>query len=124
LLSRARQLRISPDDTVATVTEFTSESIYQAYRQFVFPRLKSAELKSLQIIVGGGGAKNPVLMRSLREKTGCEVLTHADFGIDNKAKEALAFAILGYETLQGRPSNVPRATGAKRPAVLGKIAQP
>lgn len=123
-ISRAKQLRISAEDVVATVTEFTCESICQAYRRFVFPKLNGNERKFLQIIVGGGGAKNPVLMKSLKQKTGCEVLTHEDFGIDNKAKEALAFAILGYETMQGRPSNVPGATGAARPAVLGKIAQP
>jgi anhydro-N-acetylmuramic acid kinase len=49
------------------------------------------------------------------------LFTHEDFGIANDAKEALAFAILAHETLLGRPSNVPNATGARRAVVLGKI---
>ena len=60
--------------------------------------------------------------RMLAERIGAgELLTHEDFGIANAAKEALAFAILAHETLRGRPSNVPSATGARRCVVLGKI---
>jgi anhydro-N-acetylmuramic acid kinase len=51
-----------------------------------------------------------------------ELLTHEDFGIGNSEKEALAFAILAFQTLQGLPGNVPSATGARHPVVLGKIA--
>jgi anhydro-N-acetylmuramic acid kinase len=76
----------------------------------------------LQIILGGGGAKNKVLRQMLKENIGCgELFTHEDFGVPNAAKEALAFAILAHETLAGRPSNVPSATGARRAVVLGKI---
>ena len=58
----------------------------------------------------------------LAERIGCgRLLTHEDFGIANAAKEALAFAILAYETLNHRPNNVPSATGADKPVVLGKI---
>jgi anhydro-N-acetylmuramic acid kinase len=64
-------------------------------------------------------------MRWLTERfTPVRVKTHADFGLPNDAKEAVAFAILSYETLGGRASNMPGATGAASPAVLGKIALP
>ena len=117
----ARKLRMKSEDIVATATAFTAESIADAYRRFVFPKLKPDKLKRLQIILGGGGAKNPTLRKMLQERVAAaEIYTHEDFGIDNSAKEALAFAILAHETLQGNPSNVPSATGSKRSAVLGK----
>ncbi len=118
----ARRLRLRPEDMVATATAFTAASIAEAYRRFVFPKLKAAELDRLQIILGGGGAQNPTLRSMLARQIGVgELCTHEDFGIANSAKEALAFAILAHETLRGRPGNVPAATGARRAAVLGKI---
>jgi 1,6-anhydro-N-acetylmuramate kinase len=63
-------------------------------------------------------------MRRLAERVspgGGELVTSQSYGIDPDAKEAIAFAVLGYETLRGRPANVPRATGASRLAVLGAI---
>ena len=77
------------------------------------------------VIVGGGGARNPELVGRLAERLAPARLTRTeDFGIDGGAKEGLAFAVMGYETLAGRPSNVPSATGASRPAVQGKICWP
>ena len=122
MLASARRLRLRPEDIVATVTAFTAATIADAYRRFVFLKLKTGERGALQIILGGGGAKNPTLRRMLAERIGVgELLTHEDFGTANAAKEALAFAILAHETLLGKPSNVPTATGARRAAVLGKI---
>ena len=122
LLASARRLRLRTEDVVATATAFTAASIADAYRRFVFPKLRQAELARLQVILGGGGAMNPTLRRMLGEQIGVgELLTHEDLGISNTAKEALAFAILAYETLSGNPSNVPSATGARRAAILGKI---
>ena len=122
MLASARRLRLRPEDTVATATAFTAETIAGAYRRFVFPKLKASEHGALQIILGGGGAKNPTLRDMLARRIGVGALfTHEDFGIANDAKEALAFAILAHETLLGRPSNVPNATGARRAVVLGKI---
>jgi anhydro-N-acetylmuramic acid kinase len=124
LLRVARRLRLNDQDTVASATALTAESIAQAYRRFVFPRLKVREMSRLQIILGGGGAKNPTLVNMLGERSSQlqpEILTHEDFGINNSAKEALAFAMLSHETLAQRPSNVPGATGARNPVVLGKI---
>lgn len=120
-LLTARKLRLKREDLVATATAFTAETIADAYRRFAFPKLMLDGVKELQIILGGGGAKNPVLRAMLTQRLGGEIYTHEDFGIDNSAKEALAFAILAHETLQGKPSNVPAATGARRPMVLGKV---
>ncbi len=122
VLKWGRRFRLSDVDLIATVTAFTAASIADAYDRFVFPKLLRRTKARLQIILGGGGAKNPVLRRALTAAVnGAEVLTHEDFGIANEAKEALAFAILAHETLLGRPSNLPSATGARRPVVLGKI---
>jgi anhydro-N-acetylmuramic acid kinase len=121
-LASARRLRLSPEDMVATATAFTAATIADAYERFVFPKLAARDRGALQIILGGGGAKNPTLRRMLAARIGVgQLLTHEDFGIANAAKEALAFAILAHETMLGNPANVPSATGARRAAVLGKI---
>jgi anhydro-N-acetylmuramic acid kinase len=125
VLASARRMRLREADLVATATAFTAASIAEAYQRFVFPKLTKAERAKLQIILGGGGAMNTALRRMLEGRVpSAEWRTHEDFGIANAAKEALAFAILAYETLRGRPSNVPNATGASHPVVLGKIVGP
>jgi anhydro-N-acetylmuramic acid kinase len=122
VLASARRWRLRDEDVIATATAYTAATMAEAYRRFVFPRLDAKERGRLQIILGGGGAKNPELRRQLSQRLGAgALLTHEDFGIANAAKEALAFAILAHETLLGRPANVPRATGARRAVVLGKI---
>jgi anhydro-N-acetylmuramic acid kinase len=122
LLASAHRLRLKPEDLVATATAFTAATIAEAYRCTIFPKLTARTRDSLEIILGGGGAKNPTLRRMLAERVGAgQWFTHEDFGIANAAKEALAFAILAHETLLGQPGNVPSATGASRAAVLGKI---
>jgi len=122
-LFQARRLRLSDACIVATTTEFTAASIASAYRRFILPRLNARELNGLQMILGGGGVKNPTLVRMLFEHIGVGMLcAHEDFGIPSSAKEPLAFAILAHETLLGRPGNVPSVTGARRALVLGKIA--
>ena len=100
-------------DLMATLNLLTARSMAQGIQRFI------GEVDEL--IVGGGGARNKVLMDNLkREMGGVPVLTLGDIGVDGDHKEALAFAMLGNETLHGRPGNVPRATGASMPAVLGK----
>jgi len=122
LMRDARRRRLTEEDMVATVTALTAASIADSYRRFVLPKLRLGQREQLQIILGGGGAKNPVLRDMLQELVGgAQIFTHEDFGIANEAKEALAFAILAHQTLLGRPSNVPSATGAEGPVVLGKI---
>ncbi len=111
----------SKPDVVATATALTAKSIADAIRRFVLPRQKSYR----DLIVSGGGAKNPTLMAMLRreiETLGLELRFSDEFGIPAEAKEAVAFALLAYETWNRRPSNVPSATGAKRTAILGKIS--
>lgn len=104
------------DDLLATLTRFTAEAIARSYRELL-PALPD------EIYVSGGGALNPTLMRHLAEALApVPVLTTAALGIDPKAKEALAFAVLANETLFGHPGNVPAATGAAGPRVLGKIS--
>ncbi len=77
------------------------------------------------MIVSGGGAKNPTLMSMLRREIaplGISLHFSDEFGLPAQAKEAVAFALLAFETWHRRPSNVPSATGAKRAAILGKIS--
>ena len=79
------------------------------------------------MIASGGGTRNPVLMawlaNELRE-LGLKLRSSDEFGIPSEAKEAVAFAVLAFETWNRRPANMPSATGAKRVAVLGKISYP
>jgi anhydro-N-acetylmuramic acid kinase len=122
VLRTAKRLDLPDEDIVATVTAFTAASIAEAYRRFIFPGIEPAELSRLEIILSGGGAKNLTLRRMLGERLESGTfLTQQELGFNSDAKEALAFAILAYHTLLGKPSNVPSATGARRPVVLGKI---
>jgi anhydro-N-acetylmuramic acid kinase len=108
-------------DVVATATALTARSIVNAAQRFVLPRQKSYR----ELIVSGGGAKNPTLMAMLRSELtplAIQLRTSDEFGIPSEAKEAVAFAVLAYETWHQRPSNVPSATGARRAAILGKIS--
>jgi anhydro-N-acetylmuramic acid kinase len=87
---------------------------------FVLPKTKVH-----QLIVSGGGANNPLIYSVLSEfyqHNGIEVMKSSHFGIPIDAKEAFAFALLAYETFHHRPSNLPSATGAHGPAILGKIS--
>jgi len=115
LLARARKRGIAPLDILATVTAFTARSIADAYRRHLPAPVD-------EIILCGGGARNRTLVRMLEEAVApAKVLRTDDLGIDADAKEAVSFAILAYATLLGIPSNVPAATGAGKPVILGKI---
>lgn len=110
------------EDAIATATALTSESIARAFVDFVRPKLKREV--QVEYIVSGGGAKNTALMNMLRQKLeplGCSLMQSGDAGIPVDAKEAVAFALLAYYTWHRHPANVPSATGAKRPAILGQI---
>jgi len=115
LYKDARRRGIRPYDILATVTAFTAKSIVRAYEPFLPGRVDD-------IVLCGGGARNATLVRLLADAVApARVMLTDDLGIDADAKEAVSFAILAYETICGRPSNVPSATGARRPSVLGKI---
>jgi anhydro-N-acetylmuramic acid kinase len=118
-------------DVVATATALSARSIAHAVRRCVLPKFVSPategrrENHAHQIIVSGGGAKNPTLIAMLRDAIaplGMSLRFSDEFGIPAEAKEAVAFALLAHETWHRRASNVPSATGAKRPAILGKIS--
>ena len=105
-------------DVIATLTAFTAHSIARAVTEFVLPRQQP-----LEMLVSGGGVHNPVLMMHLKHLLPMmAVRPLSDFGIDPDAKEALLFAILANETIHGNPNNLPGATGAQWPVVLGKIS--
>ena len=77
-----------------------------------------------EVFVSGGGTHNPTLMRMLRKALDpIPVMETTEVGLDVDAKEAIAFAVMAYETAHARPSNVPMATGAKRSVILGKLTQ-
>lgn len=117
VIEAAERMGVYGSDLVATVTAFTARSIAYSYREFLEPISKVDE-----VIVGGGGALNRCLMKMLVEELeGVKVSTHEDYGIPAQAKEPLAIAILANETISGNFNNIPRATGAERRVVMGKI---
>jgi anhydro-N-acetylmuramic acid kinase len=121
-VARFRKLcgRAAKQDVIATATALTAKSIGLALRRFVFTGAKYHDY-----VVAGGGAKNPTLLRMIADelKPLRLELRHSDeFGVPAEAKEAIAFAVLAYQTWRRKPGNVPSATGAKRPAILGKVS--
>lgn len=108
--------RLSLDDGCATLCAFTVATLCDSLALYG---------PAAPLVVGsGGGMRNPVLVAMLERRLaagGGTLRASGAFGVDPDAKEALAFAVLAYETLRGRPANVPQATGAGRPAVLGAI---
>ncbi|MEO7083996.1 MAG: anhydro-N-acetylmuramic acid kinase [Gemmatimonadaceae bacterium] len=109
----------SPDaraeDIVATATLLTARSIADAYRRFM-PEPVS------EVLLSGGGAKNTTLVRMLRDAIApIELLDFAERYFDGEAKEAVAFALLAYLHVNAEPANLPRATGARGPRILGKL---
>ena len=117
ILALGRRHRAASNDLIRCVTLFTPLSIADALQRFVLPRTKIS-----QLIVSGGGAHNPLILAQLAALLpGIELLTTAALGVPEAAKEAYAFALLAYETFHRRPSNLPSATGARGPAILGKV---
>ena len=103
-------------DLITTATAFTPAAIVAGIKRFVPFRVD-------EVIVSGGGAHNPRMLAYLQAfLPEARLRTSSEFGIDVDAKEAIAFAILAYETWNRRPSNLPSATGARHPVVLGKVS--
>jgi anhydro-N-acetylmuramic acid kinase len=138
LLALGKRHHARPNDLIRAATIFTALSIVDALNRFVLPKTKIH-----QLIISGGGAQNPLIVTQLQAALGnhvvgarhaapqvrtmstftkIEVLPSSKFGVPEDAKEAFAFALMAYETFQHRPSNIPSATGARRPAILGKIS--
>jgi anhydro-N-acetylmuramic acid kinase len=119
VLSWGKRHRATMEDLIRTATVFTSLSIADAFRRFVLPRARVDEL-----IVAGGGARNPLLMAQLAAGLPeIEIAPASEFGIPAEAKEAFAFAVLAYEAYYGRANNLPSATGARHAAVMGKLVR-
>ena len=104
---------LTTEDGAATLTALTAQTVAEAVRAVAPPA---------RVLVSGGGARNPAVMAALAERLpGYSVETTDEMKLPVDAKEAIAFALLGFETLRGRPANLPRVTGARAPAVLGAI---
>ncbi len=124
--------RADHHDVIATATALTARSIGVAVRDIVLPtdadNLPPASRwpsRYRQFVVSGGGTRNTTLMRMIREELAplkIQVRTTDDFGMPSAAKEAVAFALLAYQTWRHLPSNIPSATGATRSVILGKIS--
>jgi anhydro-N-acetylmuramic acid kinase len=118
VLALGKKHRAKPADLIRAATIFTALSVVDALNRFVLPKTKIH-----QLVVSGGGAHNPLLVAQLSAAlSNIEIFPSSRAGIVEDAKEAFAFALLAYETWHNRPSNLPSATGARGPAVLGKIS--
>ncbi|MBD3225431.1 MAG: anhydro-N-acetylmuramic acid kinase, partial [Caldithrix sp.] len=117
ILQRAAQLNMTKEDIVHTVSEYTALSIAENYKKFIEPQ-HAADV----LVAGGGGASNTFLLHRLQHHLQTLTLAKAtDYDLNEDYKEAIGFAVLANETIHGNPGNVPFASGAARPAILGKI---
>jgi anhydro-N-acetylmuramic acid kinase len=127
VLAWGRENKARPEDLLHTATVLTAVSIVDALQRYVLPRARVD-----QLVVSGGGAHNPLLMAQLeaglragaRHSGKIAILPSVALGVPEDAKEAFAFAVLAYESFHGRPANLPSATGARHPAILGKLCRP
>jgi anhydro-N-acetylmuramic acid kinase len=108
------------EDIVATASQFTVFAVCDAHRRYIRPRMHVDDL-----IISGGGARNQFFIEELRRSfPGTSVRLADKFGLPADGKEAICFAILANETVEGHPSNLPSVTGARRRALLGKLCRP
>ena len=109
------------EDALATATALTAETIAASYKRYALPKMRGCPV---DYIVSGGGARNATLMSMLAQRLepmGCSLASSETFGLPAEAKEAAAFALLAWQTWHRLPGNVPAATGAARPVILGQI---
>ena len=118
IIRLGRKHRANPADLIRAATVFSALSVVDALHRFV---LRKHQVH--QLIVSGGGARNPLILAQICALLPeVELRSSSNFGIPAEAKEAFAFALLAYETFHRRPANIPSATGARGPAILGKIS--
>lgn len=111
---RAGRSGVVSEDIVATAVELTAQSIADAFRRFIPEPVA-------EIVVSGGGARNPALVDAIAARVSPVGVTRFDdLFFDGEAKEAVAFALMGYLFVEGRSANVPGATGARGRRLLGK----
>jgi anhydro-N-acetylmuramic acid kinase len=114
-IDRCLECNLTTPDILATLTAFTAHSIADQYRRFLPGRPD-------EVVVGGGGSRNPVLMQLLQELLDpAQIRLHEEFGLPSLGREAVYFALMGYEALHGRPNTVPSGTGASHAVVMGKV---
>ena len=115
-----RKYKLSDEDMITTMTAFTARAAAESYKKFIFSKTKIDE-----IVLGGGGAYNKTLKNMLSDELNNEIKikTHEDFGISNKFKEAIAFAMLAYAFYYDIGNNVPSCTGACRKTVMGQLSK-
>jgi anhydro-N-acetylmuramic acid kinase len=115
LIVRVRADGGSDEDIVATAVQLTAESVGDAYRRFIAEPIA-------EVLLSGGGAKNPALFAAIKKAAAPIRVRHFDEAyFDGEAKEAVAFALLGYLHVTNRPGNVPTATGSRGQRILGKL---
>ena len=122
LLAACKKHSRKPEDAITSATALTVISIWHAYHRWVEPLTVDT---GTELVASGGGARNTFLMERLGEQLaryGCTVTTTDALGLPAEAREAAAFALLAYQTWHHRPGNLPKATGAVRPAILGQIS--
>jgi anhydro-N-acetylmuramic acid kinase len=135
LIAWGRRRRARPEDLLRTATLLTPLAVVDAFHRFVAPRLRAGRRRAIgarpappiQLIAAGGGAHNPLIRAQLEaglRGSGVEVVSSGALGVPEDAKEAFAFALLAYESFHGRPANLPSATGAQHPCLLGKLCRP
>ena len=120
-LAACQRQSTMPEDALASATALTAETIARSYKTYI---QRSMRGHGVDYIVSGGGARNATLMAMLAARLtplGCELAASEEFGLPAEAKEAAAFALLAWQTWHHLPANVPRATGAARPAILGQV---
>lgn len=118
LIAISRRRRIPPADLIHTATTFTAASIAHACERFVFSRASDIG----ELVLAGGGARNPLLVAYLVAfLPSIKIVPASAFGVPADAKEAFAFAVLAYVAFHEHANNLPGATGARHPAILGKI---
>ena len=111
IAKRAKELGLTNEDFVATVTQLTVQTIIEAYENYL-PSFDA-------VYVSGGGARNPVIVEGLSEGLDVPVLDYSELGFSSEAKESVLMALLANEYVMGTPSNLPSVTGADKKVVLG-----
>lgn len=122
ILELMKTNRWKAEDVIATATRLTAWSIADSYERYIKPQHQAQ-----QLLVGGGGSYNKTLLRDLQQLFAphqVQVLTQEDIGGNSDAKEAIAFALLAYYTMNRMPNNMPRVTGASGPVIMGKVSFP
>jgi len=116
LLADGRRRGLAEADIVATLTALSGASVADQYRRFL-PGVPN------EVIVAGGGTRNPVLMAGLAKRLppGISIMTLEELGVASHQKEALAMAVLAHETWHGRAGSLPAFTGVRHPVLLGSI---